>query len=391
MSTVLTVGTSDAVARIETASRRSTALGAAPEGTISLAMGEPEGGTPQSITAAAISALEDGLTRYAPMSGLPELRRELARFTRRTTERTTTAAEVVLAHGGSGGLAASILALVNPGDRVLIPDPSYSLYADQVALAGGQVVWIEHSEDGRLDLAAIVREAATAKMLLLCNPGNPSGLVYDRDQIEALAGILQENPHLVLLADEAYGDLVFDERGFTSALSLPQVRSQVVGCFTFSKRFAMTGWRLGYVVAPEELAVRIELVHRTINGPLNTFVQHAALEALRQDDGQLAALVARYQQRRDMVVQAIDGLPGVHLPVPQGAFYAFPKIDSSLSSTQLAAHASSHGVLVRAGSEFGPSGEGHIRLCFATDEHSLHEALSRLADALRCLPVHNPG
>lgn len=377
---------SNAVERIIAASRRPSTLGAAVAGSISLAMGEPDAGTPEAITAAAIHELASGNTRYAPMTGSPELKAAVAKHVQRENGRYTTAAEIVLTHGGSAGLAATIMALVNPGDTVLIPEPTYSLYADHVAMVGGIVSWIPNREDGSLDLGMIREQAAGARMVILCNPGNPTGRVYPQSDLLALEQVLAENPELVLLSDEAYASIIFDGLGFTSALSLETVQDQIIGCGTFSKTYAMTGWRLGHVVAAPDIAARINLIHRTINGPLNTFVQHAAITALQTGAGKLRDVTDSYQKRRDIVLEHLGGRPRVSLLAPQGAFYAFVKVDSTLDSVALAARFAEGGVLVRAGSEFGPSGEGHVRLSFATAPDTLAEGLRRFARVLNDLP-----
>ncbi|NVM99856.1 pyridoxal phosphate-dependent aminotransferase [Arthrobacter sp. SDTb3-6] len=375
-----------AAERIAASSRRPASLGTTAPGAISLAMGEPDAGTPSAIVDAAIQSLTAGRTRYSPMTGVPELREAIARKISTEHARPTAPCEVVLTHGGSAGLAASMLALIRPGDRVLIPEPTYSLYADQAALVGAEVVWMANNPDGSLDLDAVRKEAPSARMIMLCNPGNPTGRVYPAADIHRVGTILAANPDLLLLSDEAYGDIIFDGLEFVSALDLAGVSSQVIYCNTLSKSYAMTGWRLGYVVADGPLAEKINLIHRTINGPLNTFVQDAGFTALQTTQTQLQAAARSYRKRRDLVVERLGGLPEISMFTPQGAFYAFPRITSQLSSDEMAARFVRAGVLVRSGSEFGPSGEGHIRISFATDVSGLEEGLRRFVATVRCFP-----
>ncbi|NWL34208.1 pyridoxal phosphate-dependent aminotransferase [Paenarthrobacter nitroguajacolicus] len=372
--------------RIAASSRRPATLGAAAPGTISLAMGEPDAGTPTAVVDAAVRSLVKGRTRYSPMTGAPELREVLARKISAGHPRPTTTREVVLTHGGSAGLAAAMLALVQPGDRVLIPEPTYSLYSDHAAMVGAEVVWIAARTDGSLDLDALRHEAATARMIILCNPGNPTGRIYSAADLAGVGAVLGDHPDLLLLSDEAYGSIVFDQLPFASALDLSDVSSQVVYCSTLSKTYAMTGWRLGYVVAFGPLADKINLIHRTINGPLNTFVQDAALTALETPEEDLRVLTASYQDRRDLVLEALGGVAGVEILAPQGAFYAFPRISTSLTSDEMVARFAAAGVLVRSGSEFGPSGEGHVRLSFATDIATLKEGLDRFVATIADFP-----
>ena len=365
--------------RINLASRRPGSLGASVGGAISLAMGEPDAGTPPRVVDAAMHALRNGRTRYGPITGSPPLREAVAQHLATSSGLTLDEGNVVLTHGGSAGLASAILALVRPGDRVLLPEPTYSLYADHLAMVGAEAVWIANRADGTLDLERLAVAAPTARMIVLCNPVNPTGVVFPEANLHGLGEILRAHPGLFLLADEAYRDIVFDGTPFTSAMSLTDVVDRVVIVGTFSKSYAMTGWRLGFVCAAPEVAAPINLVHRTFNGPLNTFVQDAALAALRIPDDELGELARSYERRRDVVMSCLNDLTNLDVVPPRGAFYAFPRIDCGLSSERLATGFARGGVLVRSGSEFGPSGEGHVRLSFATDEASLREGLRRFA------------
>ncbi|KMS73375.1 hypothetical protein ACM01_19255 [Streptomyces viridochromogenes] len=371
--------------RIRAASRRPKTLGGAVPDAISLAMGEPDSDTPAPVIEAAVRALRAGRTRYSQITGSPDLRQETASHLARFHGEGIDPANIVVTHGGSAGLAATVLGLLNPGDRVLLPEPTYSLYADHVAMAGGESTWIPTRSDGSLDLSRIAEAAPGARMLILCNPVNPTGMVFSKSEIEGIGAILSDHPHLYLVSDEAYSDIVFDDLEFTSALTLASVRERVILAGTFSKSYAMTGWRIGFVFAAVELAEKINLVHRTVNGPLNTFVQDAAIEALHTPDTDLRDLSARYQRRRDLVMRHLDDLDAVSVVRPLGAFYAFPQVNSALSSVELVQRLAEGGVLARAGSEFGPSGEGHVRLSFATDEASLEEGMRRFAQVIKTL------
>lgn len=375
----------DVPTRVVAVSRRPRSLGARVPGTISLAMGEPDVPTATAVVDAAVCALRDGRTHYAPLAGSEPLRQAIAAFLSTTRGRAIGPEQVVPAHGGSAGLAAAILTLARPGDRVLIPEPTYSLYADQVAMAGAEVVWVPNRADGAVDLDLIRELAPGARLLILCNPANPTGAVVSPERLRALSEIVASHGGLHLLVDEAYSEIVFDGARFTSALAMTDAADRTVVVGTFSKTFAMTGWRLGYVVAPVNLAERIALVHRTFNGALNTFVQDAAVAALATPRTDLVKMCRTYQRRRDIVMDALTRIPRLTITRPAGAFYAFPKIECGLNSSELAARFASGGVLVRAGSEYGPSGEGHVRVSFATDEESLNEGLRRFAHVIATL------
>jgi len=367
--------------RIAAASRRPSTLGATPAGAISLAMGEPFSGTDPRIVEAAVDSVRSGNTRYAPLTGLPELKEAIAAKLSARHARVVAAEEIVPTHGASAGLAATILALVNPGDRVVIPEPTYSLYADLVAMAGGTAVWVENRADGSLDLDRIRPELPGSRMIIVCNPGNPSGRVIPREQLVELAAAVEKSG-TYFVSDEAYADIIFDGRSYFSSLDQPAIADLVVCCGTFSKSYAMTGWRLGYVVAGRPVAAAINLVHRTFNGALNSFVQQAGTAALGLEDDLLHELVKAYELRRDLVVERLSDVAGVDLAVPQGAFYAFPRVRTSISSDELTARMAAAGVIVRSGREYGPSGEGHFRISFAADPDKLDEGLDRVRSVL---------
>ncbi|WPB89284.1 pyridoxal phosphate-dependent aminotransferase [Streptomyces malaysiensis] len=279
----------------------------------------------------------------------------------------------MITHGASAGLAATILALVTPGDRVVIPEPTYSLYADHVAPAGGEPVRVPG-----FDLDRIKQELPRARLVIVCNSNTPTGAALGEEERTALAQLVNtSDTHLLL--DEAYSDIVFDGP-FHSGLRLPTDRA--VCCGTFSKTFAMTGWHIGHVVAPATVADQINLVHRSLNGAVNTFVQDAALAALPSRRALAADAVVAYRERRDHVVERLSGLPGGSMDMPRGALYALPRVRSGLSSEELTARLAASGVLVRAGSEYGPSGEGHLRLSYATSLELLDEGLNRLCAVL---------
>ena len=247
-------------------------------------------------------------------------------------------------------------------------------------MIGAEVIWVPNLPDGSLDLDTLQQEAAPAKMIILCNPGNPTGRVYPDSDLHRLEQLLQDNPGLLLLADEAYADIIFDGGAFTSALTLTNARDQIICSSTFSKTYAMTGWRLGHVVAPVRLAEKINTIHRTINGPLSTFTQDAAMTALETPDADLQAAADRPTSSGvTSSSTSFPDFPASKCLRRKARFYAFPKINSTLSSDQMTARFAEAGVLVRSGSEFGPSGEGHIRISFATDLESLQEGLARFA------------
>lgn len=369
--------------RIAEVSRRPAGFDVTAE-SISLAMGEPAEPTPSPIVTAAVSALNAGRTRYSPPTGSSSLRHRIASHLSVRHRRAFASESVVCTHGGSAGLAASVLAIVNPGDRVVIPEPTYSLYADLVAMAGGVTSWVANRPDSRIDVAAVVAALRDARMVILCNPSNPTGLLIDSDDLSIICETALRSGAYVL-CDEAYSDIIFDGREFVSILDQPELQN-LLACYTFSKSYAMTGWRLGYVVAEPPVAARINLIHRTFNGPLNTFVQDAGEVALARSAADLRLLSTSYQHRRDLVVAALEQVPSVRVTRPEGAFYAFVQLrDQLVGSDDLVARFALNGVLVRSGAEYGPSGEGGFRISFAAGVPELEVGLDRIAEVLRSL------
>jgi aspartate aminotransferase len=376
-----TRGTSGIADRIARQSMRPPNMGVSPAGAVSLALGEPNEGTPTAVVEAAVDALRAGRTRYSALAGLPALREAIVAQLETRHGKTWGVDSVVCTHGASAGLAAAVLATIDPGDKVVLPEPTYSLYADHVAMAGGHVVWVANRDDGSIDIEGVEAELAGARMVIVCSPGNPTGTVLsERDLARLSEAAMAAGAYL--LCDEAYSHIVFDGVPFFSSLDLAST-DHVICCNTFSKAYAMTGWRLGYVVAEPGLAAAINLVHRTFNGALSTFVQDAGVVALETPAADLQALARSYQDRRDMVLAALGDLPGVSITPAQGAFYAFVRVDSGLSSAELLARFAEAGVLVRSGLEFGPSGDGAFRISFAVDQDQLAAGLGIIATVLR--------
>lgn len=372
-----------AVLRVESTSRRAQQPASSAD-LVSLAVGEPDFDTPQNIVDAAAASAARGRTHYAPMAGDAALRERLATEIAQLRGLPTAASDVLVTQGGTAGLSAAILATVGPGDRVVIPDPTYSLYADLVSLAGGTAVHVPLADDLHWDLDALRNALPGARMFVFCNPGNPTGIVHSRAEIEALAAML-DGTDTIVLADEAYAALSFTDDPFTSALQVPALEGRTIYCQTFSKNYAMTGWRVGYLWGPSAIIEAATRVHGTFNGSLNTFVQDAAIVALDECDADIERMRASYLRRREIMREALGEVPGLELSEPEGAFYFFPRFDAPLSSVEMVAYLREHGVAVRPGSEFGPSGEGRIRLSYAASDDAIRTGVARMAEAMAAL------
>lgn len=382
-TTTLSFAPSEAVDRIARASRRVQQ----PQSTgdlVSLAMGEPNFDTPAVVRKAAETALAAGRTHYSPLYGEQSLRDEIAAQLSERIGSAVSAADVLITQGGTGGLGAALLSLVSPGDKVVIPDPTYSLYADLVAMAGGELVPVPLGDDLHWDLGALAEALQGARLFVFCNPSNPTGIVHSRAELEALA-VMLDGTETIVVSDEAYSELDFTGQPFTSAVDVPALRERTVYCQTFSKTYAMTGWRVGYLWGPTELIRSAARVHNTFNGSVNTAVQDAALAALRHAGPDVAAMKEAYLRRRELLTEALSGVPGLSLSSPEGAFYLFPKYDFDMPSVDVVAALREAGVAVRPGSEFGAAGEHHLRISYAASEDALRVGAERLAAGITAL------
>ena len=371
---------SAAVARIERASRRVQQPQSSAD-LVSLAMGEPNFPTPAVIYDAAEAALHRGRTHYSPLMGEDGLREALGETIGRLTAAPVDPADILITHGGTAGITAAILGIVDPGDRVVVPDPTYSLYADAVHLAGGELVPVPLQADLHWDLDALATALRGAKLFVFCNPSNPTGIVHTRAELEALGEMLRGTA-TVVLSDEAYSELNFTNEPFTSAIAVDALVERTLYCQTFSKSYAMTGWRVGYLWGPRPLIKAAARVHATVNGSVNTAVQDGALAALRDGGSALAQMREAYRARRELLAGELSGVPGLELSRPEGAFYLFPRYDLDLPATDVVARLREAGVAVRPGSEFGAAGEHHLRISYAADEASLRSGAARLRAGL---------
>lgn len=367
----------DRVVEILKNSLRGKTLVADGQSAVSLAIGEPGFATPECVVAAQARALEQGLTHYAAQSGDPRLVRAILQHAVPSQSPLADTKNILITHGGTAGLSSSILGLINPGDAVLIENPTYSLYADAIRMAGGVVKSFGRASDGGLDFDEIRSLASGAKMIIVCQPSNPTGTILRGHEWQELARVARESG-LIVLSDEAYDGIVFDGCEFVSALSVPELADRLIVCRTFSKKYAMTGWRVGYLVGAADLISAASTVHRTFNGAVNTANQHAAVAALEQASESAAAMRAEFQERRALMVSCLQGKGPLHFTMPSGAFYLWVGYPQEFGDSQdVADKCLSKGVRVRPGSEFGPGGKYRIRLSFAPDRESIVEGCRR--------------
>ena len=351
-------------------------------GVISLAVGQPDFSTPAQITNAASEAMLAGNTGYTSNYGLPELREMLSRQLERLYGvRYSPHDELMLTSGVSEALDIALRALIDPGDEVLVPEPAYVAYQPVVLLAGGRYVPVPtEPEHNFVVTAAALEERITSatKAILIGYPSNPTGVVLDRAAMESIARVAEEHG-LFVIADELYDRLVYGVEHVCFP-SLEGMWKQTILLGGFSKAYAMTGWRLGWVAAPPLLLEAMMKIHQYIMMSAPTAAQYAAIEALTSGEEDVRGMVAEYDRRRLLV---LDRLRGMGLPTvePRGAFYAFPDIRSTGLDDLAFAEAllEEERVAMVPGSAFGESGRGFVRICYAADYGDIEEAMDRTA------------
>jgi len=348
---------------------------------IHLEIGEPDFDTPSHIVEAGCRALRDGHTHYTPTAGIPELREAIAADVARSRGIEVDPAQVVVTPGGKPIMFFAILALVEEGDEVLVPNPSFPIYESMVNFVGGRPIFVplRQGNEFRFDLDELrAGLSERTRMVILNSPANPTGGVLTPQDIAGLADILRERPDVFVLSDEIYSRMLYDSP-FVSIASEPDMGpdAHTIILDGFSKTYAMTGWRLGYGVMPEPLAEQITKLQVNSNSCTNAAAQHAGLEALAGPQDGLDAMLAEFRARRDLIVAGLNELPGVDCITPKGAFYAFPRITGTGYTADVLANLllEEVGVACLAGTAFGQYGEGHLRLSYANSRHNIARAL----------------
>jgi aspartate/methionine/tyrosine aminotransferase len=388
---MLSIGTESA---FEVAAR-ARALEATGRSVIHLEVGEPDFDTPANVREAAKRAIDAGKTHYPPFPGIPELRAAIAADTALRRGFDADPANVFVTIGGKGVMYYAILALVNPGDEVIVPDPGYPIYESVTRFVGGVPVAIPIRQENafRLDpdeLASLV--TPRTRLIVINSPANPTGGVLTRGDLERIAEIALRHD-LTVLSDEIYSRILYDGEEHVSIAALPGMAERTIVLDGFSKAYAMTGWRLGYGIVPADLAPGFgRLLINSVTGA-TTFAQHGAVEALTGPQGDVDSMVEEFRGRRDLVVDGLNEIPGFSCLRPVGAFYAFPDISGTgLTGAELAERLLQEtGVSVLAGTAFGTVGTHHIRLSYANSRENLAEALRRIRTVVEPLVAAGVG
>jgi aspartate aminotransferase len=349
---------------------------------IHLELGQPAHDTPEHIKATAIAALTDGQVHYSDLSGIGPLRAAIAHKLRTFNGIAATADDVLVTNGLTHGSFAAFFAILDPGDEVILLDPHYPQHAGKIELAHGRAVSVPLDAERGFSIRADRIEAELSpltKAIVLVNPSNPTGRVYSREELGALAELAIRHD-LIVISDEVYEYNVYEGRHISIA-SLPGMADRTVSLFAFTKSYAMDGWRIGYTTAAPDILSAMRKVTANDVTHVNTFVQHGALAAITGNPSVLRDMVADERAKRNFLVDALNRMPGVVCPLPQGTIYAFPDIrrtglDSQTLADRLLEQA---GVVVESGAFYGAQGEGYLRICFGSQTLPVIEAaVSRL-------------
>ncbi len=349
---------------------------------ISLSVGEPDFPTPWCIREEAYYHIEKGHTSYTSNWGLLPLREEIAKYMQKYDLHYSAENEILITVGASEGVDASLRAILNPGDEIIVSQPCYVNYTPLAELCAVKVIPLDTSLNGFYPTAEQIEKVITSrtKALMICSPNNPTGTVIPKEELEKIAEVVKKH-QIWVISDEIYCELTYDGVKHISIGSFPGMKDYTIILNGFSKSFAMTGWRIGYIAAPEELLSQIVKLHgyNTICAPI--FSQYAAAEGLRNGWDEVEKMRISYQQRRNLMHNAFCAM-GLPVPEPKGAFYMFPDISSTgLSSEKFATELfQKYNIAVVPGSVFGAGGENYIRCCYATAIDKIKIALNKIAD-----------
>ncbi|MDQ8006750.1 MAG: pyridoxal phosphate-dependent aminotransferase [Pedobacter sp.] len=361
---------------------------------ISLSVGEPDFNTPEHVKEAAKKALDDNFTRYSPVPGYPDLRQAIVNKLKEENNLDYDISQIVVSTGAKQSLSNVILTLINPGDEVIIPTPYWVSYSEMVTLAEGKSVFIDASIESDFKITPEQLEAAItpkSKLFMFSSPNNPTGTVYSKDELAALAKVFEKHPQIFILSDEIYEHINFVDQ-HESIAQFPSVKDRVIIVNGFSKAFAMTGWRLGYIAASKEIAAANDKLQGQTTSGTCSIAQRAGIVAYEQGLDTVNEMKKAFARRRQLVYDLLKDIPGVKTNLPEGAFYFFPEVSSFFGkkdadgnvikgSGDLALYLLNVGhVATVGGDSFG--NDNYIRLSYAASDESLVEALRRIKEAL---------
>jgi aspartate/methionine/tyrosine aminotransferase len=359
---------------------------------VNLGIGQPDFQSPPHVVEAAVKALRDGHHGYTPAAGIAPLREAVAADIARRLAVEVDPGQVMVVPGGKVTIAFAVMMFGAPGVEILYPDPGFPPYRSLIGYSGARAVAIPHREENGFAFSAdevLSRITPATRLIILNSPSNPTGGVTPRLEVTRLVEGLLEHPHVAVLSDEIYGQMLYDEQAHVSLLQYPELRDRLILLDGWSKTYAMTGWRLGYGIWPPALIGAAETLAINIHSCVNASAQYAGIAALTGPQDAVGEMVSAFDARRRVVVEALNQLPGVTCTLPGGAFYAFPNVTGSGWEDKALATAllEEAGVALLAGSGFGRYGEGFLRISYANSTENILEAVSRMADFLARNPA----
>lgn len=360
---------------------------------IGLHAGEPDFDTPAHINEAAKKALDEGYIHYTHTAGLPELREAIAEKLRKENNiKADPETEITVTVGGFAAIFSTLQAVISPGDEVIIPEPVWPSYEGFVKLAGGKPVLFQLKAPNYSLNTDLLKEKISkhTKMVIINTPNNPTGAVYEPKELMALASLAKKHDFLVL-ADEVYEKIVFDGSNHLSIAGLAGMKERTITVNSFSKTYAMTGWRVGYVIANEQITAGLRRIHSYAVSCVSPVFQRAAFTALIASQDCVQQMVKEYKERRDIVVEALNDITGLNCIKPKGTFYIFPDIQGlGLPSAKFAERMLKEAkVATIPGSAFGKSGENHLRMSISVSRNDLFEAVKRIENFAKSLMSRN--
>lgn len=353
---------------------------------VHLEIGQPDFKTPDNIALSGINAIKNGKTKYTAPLGILPLRTEIARSITTSRGIDTNSNQVAVTPSGKTALFAAIAAVVEPGDEVIIPDPGFPTYRTLSEFFGARVKSMPLLEKNgfRIDIRKLKKIfSKKTKLIIVNSPSNPTGGILTKADLQEIADLVA-NSHAWVLSDEIYDQFLYDSNEYHSIYAEPRMKSHTMIVNGFSKTYCMTGWRLGYLVVPENILSKIDYLLTHSIGCTASFTQEAGITALTGSQGSVKKMVEEFKQRRDYLVSELNTIPGVHCQLPAGAFYAFPNIASfHKSSKYIALHLlEKSGVALLSGADFGKQGEGYLRISYASSMSNLKEGLVRIRRGL---------
>ena len=367
---------------------RSVELAAQGRDIINLGVGQPDFKTPEHIVEAAVKALRDGHHSYTPVAGILPLREAVARRTLDMTGEDVSTDNIMIMPGGKVTMFAAIMMMGEPGTEILYPDPGFPIYRSMIEFTGAKPVPVPITQENNFSLDAehtlsLINDKT--RLLIINSPGNPTGGVTPKSEIEKLVKGLENHPHVAILSDEIYDSILYDGLQHTSLLQFPSIRDRLIILNGWSKTWAMTGWRLGWSIWPDHLYEDARKL--AVNGwsCVNAPAQFAGIAAIDGPQDEVATMLAAFDQRRKGVVELLNGLPNISCATPKGAFYVFPDISKTRWKAKKLANKllEEAGVATIGGPDFGILGEGFLRLSYAASMEDIERAVTRIGDFLQ--------